>query len=195
MALVDKPGFCSISTSITFCNGDALMLEKSAEQQAFADDPRLKLVERAMKRLQYQPDALIEVLHTAQEAYGYLSRELLAHVAARLRLPESQVFGVATFYHFFTLRPKGEHSCIVCTGTACYVKGAGEIVRLLEQTCGIHAGQTTPDGKLSLGTARCLGNCSLAPMMTLDNTVHGPETPGGALEKLQRLLEVSDEQS
>ena len=171
------------------------MLEKSAEQQAFADDPRLKLVERAMKRLQYQPDALIEVLHTAQEAYGYLSRELLAHVAARLRLPESQVFGVATFYHFFTLRPKGEHSCIVCTGTACYFKGAGEIVRQLEQTCGIHAGQTTPDGKLSLGTARCLGNCSLAPMMTLDNTVHGPETPGGALEKLQRLLEVSDEQS
>jgi bidirectional [NiFe] hydrogenase diaphorase subunit len=160
-----------------------------------ADDPRLKLVERAMKRLQYQPDALIEVLHTAQEAYGYLSRELLAHVAAKLRLPESLVFGVATFYHFFTLRPKGEHSCIVCTGTACYVKGAGEIVNRLEHTCGIHAGQTTPDGKLSLGTARCLGNCSLAPMMTLDDAVHGPETPDGAEAKLKRLLEVDNEQS
>lgn len=160
-----------------------------------ADDPRLKLVERAMKRLQYQPDALIEVLHTAQEAYGYLSRELLAHVAAKLRLPESQVFGVATFYHFFTLRPKGEHSCIVCTGTACYVKGAGEIVNRLEQTCGIHAGQTTPDGKLSLGTTRCLGNCSLAPMMMLDDTVHGPETPDGAEAKLNHLLEVANEPS
>lgn len=160
-----------------------------------ADDPRLKLVERAMKRFQYQPDALIEVLHTAQEAYGYLSKELLAHVAAKLRLPESQVFGVATFYHFFTLRPKGEHSCIVCTGTACYVKGAAEIVNRLEQTCGIHAGQTTPDGKLSLGTARCLGNCSLAPMMILDDAVHGPETADGAEEKLRAVLEACNEQS
>jgi bidirectional [NiFe] hydrogenase diaphorase subunit len=158
-----------------------------------SDDPRLKLVERAMKRLQYQPDALIEVLHTAQEAYGYLSRELLAFVAAKLKLPESQVFGVATFYHFFTLRPKGEHSCIVCTGTACYVKGAGDILARLEQVTGIQAGQTTPDGKLSLGKARCLGNCSLAPMLTVDDLVHGPETPDSAVEKLGRVLEVGDE--
>jgi bidirectional [NiFe] hydrogenase diaphorase subunit len=163
------------------------------ENIAFADDPRLKLVDRAMKRLQYQPDALIEVLHTAQEAYGYLSRELLAHVSAKLKLPESQVFGVATFYHFFTLRPRGEHSCIVCTGTACYVKGAGEIVKALEESCQVQAGQTTGDGRLSLGTARCLGNCSLAPMLTIDGRVLGPETPSGAVEKLQQLLEVPDE--
>jgi len=163
------------------------------EHTLLADDPRLKLVDRAMKRLQYQPDALIEVLHTAQEAFGYLSRELLAHVAAQLKLPESQVFGVATFYHFFTLRPKGEHSCIVCTGTACYVKGAGEILSQLEQAAGIKAGQTTADGKLSLGTARCLGNCSLAPMLTVDDTVYGPEKPETAIERLQGILEVADE--
>jgi bidirectional [NiFe] hydrogenase diaphorase subunit len=163
------------------------------EHALLADDPRLKLVDRAMKRLQYQPDALIEVLHTAQEAFGYLSRELLAHVAAQLKLPESQVFGVATFYHFFTLRPKGQHSCIVCTGTACYVKGAGEILSQLEQATGIKAGQTTADGKLSLGTARCLGNCSLAPMLTVDDTVYGPEKPETAIERLQGILEVADE--
>ena len=163
------------------------------EKIAFIDDPRLKLVDRAMKRLQYQPDALIEVLHTAQEAYGYLSRELLTHVSVRLKLPESQVFGVATFYHFFTLRPKGEHNCIVCTGTACYVKGAGDIVKALEKISGIRAGQTTGDGKLSLGTARCLGNCSLAPMMTIDGRVYGPEMAVGATEKLQLVLEVQDE--
>lgn len=163
------------------------------EHTPLADDPRLRLVDRAMKRLQYQPDALIEVLHTAQESFGYLSRELLAHVAKQLKLPESQVFGVATFYHFFTLRPKGEHSCIVCTGTACYVKGAGEILVQLEQAAGIKAGQTTADGKLSLGTARCLGNCSLAPMLTVDDAVHGPETPDSAIEKLDRLLEVPHE--
>lgn len=170
------------------------MPEHTGEPVPLADDPRLKLVDRALKRLQYQPDALIEVLHTAQEAFGYLSRDLLAHVAAQLKLPESQVFGVATFYHFFTLRPKGEHSCIVCTGTACYVKGAGEILDKLEQAVGIKAGQTTPDGKLSLGTARCLGNCSLAPMLTVDDAVYGPENPDGAVDKLNKLLEVPDEQ-
>lgn len=170
------------------------MPEHTCEHIPLADDPRLKLVDRALKRLQYQPDALIEVLHTAQEAFGYLSRDLLAHVAAQLKLPESQVFGVATFYHFFTLRPKGEHSCIVCTGTACYVKGAGEILDKLEQATGIKAGQTTADGKLSLGTARCLGNCSLAPMLTVDDAVYGPETPDSAVTKLQGLLEVPNEQ-
>lgn len=165
------------------------------ERAALADDPRLKLVERAMKRLQYQPDALIEVLHTAQEAFGFLSRELLAYIAVRLKLPESQVFGVATFYHFFSLRPKGEHTCIVCTGTACYVKGAGEVVAGLEREFGVRAGQTSADGRLSLGTARCLGNCSLAPMLTLDDRVYGPETPQGAAERVRQVLEGADEPS
>ena len=165
------------------------------EKEILFDDPRLKLVDRTMKRLQYQPDALIEVLHTAQEAFGYLSRELLAHISSSLKLPESQVFGVATFYHFFTLRPKGEHSCIVCTGTACYVKGAGEIVTALESGFHLRAGQTTADGRLSLGTARCLGNCSLAPMMTLDGRVYGPENPSGVYEKVHQALEVSDDEN
>lgn len=169
------------------------MAENPAVPPVLNADPRLKVVDRAMKRLRYQPDALIEVLHTAQEAFGHLSRELLAYVASQLKLPESQVFGVATFYHSFTLRPKGEHSCIVCTGTACYVKGAGEIVTRLEQTVGVRAGQTTADGKLSLGTARCLGNCSLAPMLTIDDVVYGPETPDSAVEKLCSLVEVTDE--
>lgn len=170
-------------------------MSESHEKEILFDDPRLKLVDRAMKRLQYQPDALIEVLHTAQETFGYLSRELLAHISSSLKLPESQVFGVATFYHFFTLRPKGEHSCIVCTGTACYVKGAGEIVTALESGFDLRAGQTTADGRLSLGTARCLGNCSLAPMMTLDEKVYGPENPAGAYEKVRRTLEVSDDEN
>ena len=164
------------------------------DEVPLADDPRLQSVEQAMKRLRYQPDALIEVLNAAQESYGYLSRELLLHVAARLRLPESQVFGVATFYHFFTLRPRGEHSCIVCTGTACYVKGAGAVVNALEAHCGVATGQTTADGRLFLGTARCIGDCSLAPMLTLDERVCGPETPASAVAKLQQLLEARDDQ-
>src|SRR5512137_2377586 len=140
-----------------------------------ADDPRQRLVEQTLKRCQYRPDALIEVLHVAQEAYGFLGEAVLADIARQLRLPESQVFGVATFYHAFALRPKGEHSCIVCTGTACYVKGAGEIVKALEAAYAVQPGQTTPDGRVSLGTARCLGNCSLAPLLVVDSTVLGRE--------------------
>jgi bidirectional [NiFe] hydrogenase diaphorase subunit len=165
------------------------------EKSPPTDDPRLQPVEQAMKRLRYRPDALIEVLNAAQESYGCLSRELLLHVAARLRLPESQVFGVATFYHFFTLSPKGAHSCIVCTGTACYVKGAGALVKSLEACCGVAAGQTTADGRLFLGTARCIGDCSLAPMLTLDDRVFGPESPVSAVARLQRLLEGQHDQS
>lgn len=153
-----------------------------------ADDPRLQRVDRSIRRFRHRPDALIEVLHTAQQAYGYLPRDVLRHVAAALRLPESRVFGVATFYHFFTLCPQGQHSCIVCTGTACYVKGAGQIVAALEADCGIAAGQTTADGRLSLGKAYCVGDCSLAPMFTFDDRVFGPETPAAAVARVQKLL-------
>jgi bidirectional [NiFe] hydrogenase diaphorase subunit len=153
-----------------------------------ADDPRRRLVEQTLKRFQYRADALIEVLHAAQDAYGFLGEELLASIARQLKLPESQVLGVATFYHSFALRPRGEHSCIVCTGTACYVKGAGEIVKVLESTYGIHAGQTTPDGRMSFGIARCLGNCSLAPMLVIDNKVLGRETAEGIAERVDAVL-------
>ena len=161
---------------------------KSELTPVAAEDPRLRMIDRAVKRFQYRPDALIEVLHAAQETYGFLGEEVLGYVARQLKVPESQVFGVATFYHFFSLRPKGEHNCIVCTGTACYVKGAGEIVQALEQAFAIHAGQTTADGKLSLATARCLGNCSMAPMLTVDAMVLGRESAPGAVANVQAVL-------
>jgi bidirectional [NiFe] hydrogenase diaphorase subunit len=155
---------------------------------AHADDPRRKVVEQTLKRFQYRPDALIEVLHAAQEAYGFLGEALLADIARQLKLPESQVLGVATFYHAFALRPKGEHSCIVCTGTACYVKGAGEIVKALETAYGVHSGQTTPDGRLTLGAARCLDNCSLAPLLVVDNTLLGHEAAEGIAGRVEAAL-------
>lgn len=151
-------------------------------------DPRLKSVEKALKRFRYQPDALIEVLHTAQEAYGYLDLALLTYVSEKLDLPPSWVFGVATFYHFFSLEPQGEHSCIVCMGTACYVKAAGEIVERVEEEYGIRAGETTPDGKLSLHTARCLGSCGLAPLVLVDGEVLGRVGPEEVLAKIQEKL-------
>jgi bidirectional [NiFe] hydrogenase diaphorase subunit len=89
-----------------------------------AGDKRYKILETQMKRFQYRQDALIEVLHRAQELFGFLDHDLMRHIAHHLRLPPSRVFGVATFYHFFNLKPKGAHSCVICMGTACYVKGA-----------------------------------------------------------------------
>jgi bidirectional [NiFe] hydrogenase diaphorase subunit len=138
-----------------------------------ATDKRFKLVEATMKRHQYRPDALIEVLHTAQEVFGYLDSKLLMSVARSLKLPPSWVYGVATFYHFFSLAPKGEHSCVVCMGTACYVKGAANLLAGLEGALKVKPGQTTADGKVSLLTARCLGTCGLAPVVVFDGSMAG----------------------
>src|SRR5271166_3731237 len=87
-------------------------------------DSRFKMLDASMKRQRFQADALIEVLHTAQELFGFLQDDILLYVAHGLKLPPSRVYGVATFYHFFTFSPKGAHTCVVCMGTACYVKGA-----------------------------------------------------------------------
>jgi len=148
-------------------------------------DPRFKLVDRTLQRFQYQQDALIEVLHTAQEAFGFLENDLLIYVARQLRLPLSWVYGVATFYHFFTLKPQGEHTCVVCLGTACYVKRASEIVAALRAEFGIEPGQTTPDNKLSIAAARCLGSCGLAPVLVLNGEVLGRELPESVVAKVQ----------
>lgn len=157
-------------------------------EEHLSGDPRFKLVDRALKRFQYRQDALLEVLHTAQEAFGHLSEDLLIYTARQLKLPFSWVYGVATFYHFFSLEPQGEHTCIVCTGTACYVKKAGEIVDQLAQEFNIEAGETTADGKFSLSTARCLGSCGLAPVLVVDGNVVGREGPEAVLERIKTLL-------
>lgn len=156
--------------------------------------PNLKrqILDKALKKCQYQQDALIEVLHTAQETFGHLDEEVLDYVSTQLKLPPSWVYGVATFYNFFTLDPQGEHICVVCMGTACYVKGAGEIVAKLEQEFGVKAGATTEDNKLTLMTARCLGNCSLAPMLTLDSEVLGKQTAQSTKTAIKDKIAVTD---
>ncbi|MBE9068523.1 bidirectional hydrogenase complex protein HoxE [Leptolyngbya cf. ectocarpi LEGE 11479] len=156
-----------------------------------ANDKRLRLLEATMKRHQYRPDALIEVLHRAQELFGYLDIDLLLHIAHRLKLPPSQVYGVATFYHFFSLAPKGAHTCVVCMGTACYVKQAAQLLSFLEKTTGIKAGETTSDGQLSLMTARCLGACGIAPTVVFDEQLEGHQTVDSVAERLNTCLSAS----
>jgi bidirectional [NiFe] hydrogenase diaphorase subunit len=166
----------------------------AAAEEHPSGDPRFKLIDRTLKRLQFQQDALIEVLHTAQETFGFLENDLLIYVARQLKLPLSWVYGVATFYHFFSLKPQGEHSCIVCMGTACYVKRAAEIVASLQHEFNVGPGQTTPDGKLSVATARCLGSCGLAPVLVIDGQVVGRETPECTLQRVHSALTVKKAQ-
>lgn len=140
------------------------------------DDKRWRIVNATMRRHGHQSDALIETLHTVQEAFGFLEKPALHYVATALRIPLSRVYGVATFYHLFSLRPQGQHACVVCLGTACYIKGAAAIVAAIKETAGIRPGETTADGKLSLLSARCLGSCGLAPAVVFDGEVAGKIT-------------------
>ena len=148
-------------------------------------DKRFKILEAHIKKHQFKQDALIEVLHKAQELFGFLEDDLLLFVAYRLKLPASRVYGVATFYHFFTLKPKGAHTCVVCMGTACYVRGADKVLAAVEQKAGIKAGETTADGQLSLLTARCIGACGIAPAVVYDGTVTPRQTSDMALEHVK----------
>jgi bidirectional [NiFe] hydrogenase diaphorase subunit len=159
-----------------------------APTSTLVEDKRWRLLQATMKRHQYQPDALIEVLHKAQELFGYLSPPLLQSVARALELPPSQVYGVATFYHFFSLAPKGRHSCTICMGTACYVKGADQILSDLEQHLGIPNGETTPDGMVSLSTARCVGACGIAPVVVVDDVMTGYQTTEIVVQRIKDSL-------
>ncbi len=151
-------------------------------------DKRFKILEVHMKKHQFRQDALIEVLHKAQELFGYLEDDLLLFVATKLKLPPSRVYGVATFYHFFQLKPQGEHTCVVCLGTACYVKGADKIISGIQEKYKIKSGETTVDNKLSLLTARCIGACGIAPAVTYDGHVAPKQTPEAALEKIKTWI-------
>jgi bidirectional [NiFe] hydrogenase diaphorase subunit len=147
-------------------------------------DNRLRILDATIKRHRRQPDALLEVLHTAQELFGYLDRDTLTYIGRALRVPPSRVFGVATFYNFFSLKPKGAHTCVVCLGTACYVKGADRILAAVQRAHGVSLNGTTSDGQLSLATARCIGACGLAPAVVLDNDIAGRMTPEATLTRI-----------
>ena len=136
-------------------------------------DKRWRPVENAMRRNGYQAGGLIEALHAVQRSYGYIDETAMRTIAAALTLPLSKVYGVATFYHFFHLKPKGRHTCVVCLGTACYIKGADQLLQETARNYGIKPGETSADGYLSLLTARCVGACGQAPAVVVDERVLG----------------------
>ena len=117
--------------------------------------------------------AVIQILHEAQEIYGYLPIEVQKIIADELNLPLAEIYGIVTFYSQFSLNPKGEYQIGVCMGTACYVKGSGEILEKIKELLGIDVGECTPDGKFSIDATRCIGACGLAPVITINDDVYG----------------------
>ena len=135
-----------------------------------------------------QSGELINVLHKTQEAFGYLPAEVQQVIAGELNVSEAKVYGVVTFYAFFTMKPKGLHKISVCMGTACYVRGAEKVVDELKKELKIKVGDVTPDGIFSLDCLRCVGACGLAPVMMIGDKVYGhvePKEIKGILESYQ----------
>lgn len=145
-----------------------------------ACDNRLKQecfrkLEEYIDSLTEKEGALISVLHKAQEIFGYLPQEVQTFVAERLDLSLAKVYGVVSFYSFFTMTPKGKYPISVCMGTACYVRGAERVLKDFEAELGISAGETTPDGIFSIDALRCVGACGLAPVVLIGEDVYGKD--------------------
>ncbi len=140
----------------------------------FNDTPeqKQKLMD-VIARLKDQRGALMPILQQAQEIYGYLPYEVQKIISEELNIPIEEVYGVVTFYSQFSLYPKGKYKISVCLGTACYVKGSGDIYNKLQEKLGIGGGECTPDGKFSLDACRCIGACGLAPVLTVNEDVYG----------------------
>ena len=134
-------------------------------------------------KLRDHPDSqLISILHKAQELYGYISEDVMNEISIDMNIPTAHIWGVATFYHYFCLKPRGKHLISVCLGTACYVKGIGEILDEIRKELRIDIGQTSEDGLFTLQEARCLGACGLAPVIMIDDKIYGSLTPKKAID-------------
>jgi NADH-quinone oxidoreductase subunit E/NADP-reducing hydrogenase subunit HndA len=147
-------------------------VSRSGVGQAPYEQPLFSELDAAMVHYAYRPEALIQILHRAQELFGYLREDVVDRIARELRLPISRINGVIGFYSYFSKVPTGKHTIQVCTGTACYVRGAEQLLRVMEKQLGISDGGTTMDGRFSLRCARCVGACGQAPVVMIGDDVH-----------------------
>jgi NADH-quinone oxidoreductase subunit E len=146
----------------------------------------LDQVDAIINRYRQKPGSLIPVLEQCQETLGYIPVELQEYVGSALNIPGSTIFGVVTFYSFFSMVPKGRHIIKVCMGTACYVRGIKEVLNRLRSTLQLEVGHTTADRRFSLEAVRCLGACGIAPVVVVDGDAHGSVTPDGVLSLLEQ---------
>jgi len=151
-----------------------------------SEDKRWKIVNGTMRKNGFARHALIETLHTVQSSFGFLDDDAIRFVALSLHVPLSQAYGVATFYHYFTLKPPGKHTMTICTGTACYIKGTDKLLASAEKHLCVAEGETTKDGLISLTTARCVGACGRAPVVLTDGELRGQMTGEQLIAQLER---------
>lgn len=165
------------------------MATTQANDAVATDDQKLAQLKEFIAQTQKDehPDSfLIAVLHRAQELYSYLPVPVMDEIAHEMGIPTAHIWGVATFYHYFNLTPPGQHVISICLGTACYVRGAAQILQTLRDELKIDMGQVTPDGLFSLQPARCLGACGLAPVVMIDDKIHGELTPKKMIQILNQ---------
>lgn len=141
------------------------------------------------KQQEHSDSYLIAILHRIQNQFGWLSVDHMNEVAQRLQVPSATVSGVATFYHFFRLTPRGKYAISICLGTACFVKGADRVLSAFENELGVHLGETTPDGLFSIEVSRCLGVCALAPVVTINDKTYSQVTPKQVPELIRSVTE------
>lgn len=149
-------------------------------------EDKYRELDNLLQEYKGKPGALIPVLHRAQLLFGHLPRDVQVRIAEGLGIPLSEVYGVISFYSFFSLKPRGKYTIGVCLGTACYVKGASAILDKIKETLNITDGNTTSDGLFTLDTTRCVGACGLAPVITVGDDVYGRLTPDKIPEILER---------
>lgn len=153
-----------------------------------SDDKRWRIVAATMRRHGYSQSCLIETLHSVQSCFGYLDESAMTFVAHCLHVPLIKVYGVATFYSIFRLKPQGKHTCVICMGTACYIKGGAKLLQSVEERYGLGVGETTADNHVSLLEARCLGACGIAPAGIFDGQVFGKLTAQTVHEQIENWL-------
>ena len=141
------------------------------------------------KSFNNDPGELINVLHKCQHEFGYLPAEIQEVVADELNVSEAKVYGVVTFYSFFSMIPKGKYPISICTGTACYVRGAENVLAEFKKDLGVGVGETTPDGKFSLNCLRCVGACGLAPVVLVGEKTYGRVSPDGVKDIIKEYEE------
>lgn len=146
--------------------------------------PEASCVAEIVARIGSTPDSLIPVLHETQKAFGHLTEEAMRHIADRLSVPYSKVYGVATFYSLFTTKPKGANIIRLCESAPCHINGAPQVLDAIKEELGIGVGDTTADGKFTLEFSSCLGVCGVAPAIMINDTVYGNLTP----EKVKEVL-------
>lgn len=166
----------------------SLPLQELGTEEASLN-PYFHSLDLTIRQNRHRQDALIEVLHKAQEQFGYLEKDVLTYIARELKLPLSRVYGVATFYHLFSVQPKCKHTCSICLGTACYTKGGQALLDVLVRELHLQAGGRSPNDKVFLQVERCIGNCGVAPAAIYDGHVSRQQTPEQVLATVKGWME------